>query len=149
MTATHRRTWVAVIAFVVPIGITGSTHANASSWVITTTGRAPALAHSLHPQPPGAVTASCASAIGARAVIVSWSSVSYARSYVVYQSTTSAMSGFTPVATDVTTTTWITATLKKGTYWYAVAAVAGSPTWTSSMSSPTQARTITTNQRCT
>jgi hypothetical protein len=139
---------VAVIAFAVAASIVGIPHANASSWTVRTATNSAALARSLTPNPPSTVTASCADALATRVIAVSWSSVEHATSYVVYQSTTSATSGYSVVATDVTTTAWLTATLKKGTYWYAVASVVGSPGWTSSMSAPTQARAIDANPRC-
>ena len=148
MAATYRRNWVAVIAFVVAASIVGNPHANASSWTVRTATNSAALAHSVDLDPPSTVTATCTEALVARVITVSWSTVEHASSYVVYQSTTSATTGYSVVATDVTTTSWITATLKKGTYWYAVAAVVGSSAWTSPMSAPTQARTIDANPRC-
>ena len=83
-----------------------------------------------------------------RRITVSWSAVTSATSYVVYQSTTSPTSGFSIVVSGVTATSWSTDTLKKGTYWYAIAAVVGSPNWVSSMSPPTPPRTIDANPRC-
>lgn len=149
MAATYRRNLVAAIASAVVLSVVGGPHANASMWTVKTAGNAPALARSLDPQPPDTVTAFCADAVVTRVVDVSWSAVDYATSYVVYQSTTSATAGFSVVASDVTSTNWLSPPLKKGTYWYAVAAVAGAPTWISLMSDPTEARTITTNPRCT
>jgi len=148
MAATYRRNWVAAIAFVVAASIVGIPHANATGWTVRTASDSAAIAQSLTPNTPSTVTATCTEAIAARVITVSWSSVEHATSYVVYQSTTSATSGYSVVASDVTTTSWLTATLKKGTYWYAVASVVGSSSWISSMSAPTQARTIDANPRC-
>lgn len=149
MAATNRRNLVAAIVFAVALSVVAGPHANASTWTVRSGANAAALAQSLDPQPPSTVTAVCAEALLTRVVDLSWSPVDHATSYVVYQSTTSATSGFAVVATDVTTTTWVTAPLKKGTYWYAVAAATGSPAWLSPMSDPTEARTITNNPRCT
>lgn len=149
MAATPRRTWVAAISLLM-LGIAGivdSPHAHASSWTISATPNATGVAHALTPQPPSSVTATCTDPT-ARTVTITWSAVSFASSYVVYESTTSASSGYTVVATGVTATTWTTGTLKKGTYWYEVAAVVGTTAWTSPMSSPTAGRTITTAARC-
>ena len=148
MAATYRRNWVAAIAFAVAASIVGIPHANATGWTVRTASGSAAIAQSLTPNPPSTVTATCTEAIAARVITVSWSSVEHATSYVVYQSTTSATSGYSVAATDVTTTSWLTATLKKGTYWYAVAAVVGSSSWISAMSAPTEARTIDANPRC-
>ena len=148
MAATYRRNWVAVIAFVGAASIVAIPHASASSWTVRTATSAGAFAQSLNPRPPTTVDATCTAPATDRTITVSWSSVEHATSYVVYQSTTSATSGYSVVATDVTTTSWLTATLKKGTYWYAVASVVGSSSWISSMSAPTQARTIDANPRC-
>lgn len=148
MAATYRRTWVAVIAFVVALGIVGSPHANAGTWPVRTATNATGLAQSLTLTPPSTVTAICAGGLDVRVIALSWTPVEPATSYVVYQSTTSSTSGFSVVATGVTATAWISATLKKATYWYAVATVAGAPTWASPMSPPSNAVVIGTNPRC-
>src|SRR5579871_468861 len=57
------------------------------------------------PSAPTGVTATCTSS-SAATVKVAWSSVAHATSYSLYESTTSASSGYSVVATNVTTTTW-------------------------------------------
>lgn len=147
-TSRHTRNRVAAIALLLSLALAGAPHAHASGWTVATTARPSGLAQSLDPQPPAAVTASCPAPSSDRSIIVSWSPADHATSYVVYRSTTSATSGFGEVATGITTTTWTDTALKKGTYWYTVAAVAGSPTWISPMSDPSAGRTIGTTPRC-
>lgn len=148
MAATYRRNRVAAIAAFLTVSIVAGPHAHASSWNVVATANPTGLAQALTPQPPATVTATCPAPLTDRTITVSWSSADPATSYVVYRSTTSATDGFTAIATGVTSTTWTDAALKKGTYWYAVATVAGSSTWISSMSNPTDARTIGASPRC-
>lgn len=150
MAATYRpmRKRVAAIALLLSFTLAGAPHAHANGWTVSTAALPSGLAQSLDPQPPATVTASCPAPSTDRSITVSWSPVEHATSYVVYRSTTSATSGFGEVATGITTTTWTDTALKKGTYWYAVAAVAGSPTWISPLSDPSAERTIGTTPRC-
>lgn len=150
MAATFRARLVAAIALLLLISGAGldCSRAHASTWIVGTAHNATGLAKSVDLQPPGTVTAACTSPLTDRTITVTWSEVSHATSYVVYESTTSATAGFSAVATDVTATTWTTATLKKATYWYAVAAVVGSSAWLSPMSSATAPRTIGGTPRC-
>jgi hypothetical protein len=60
----------------------------------------------------------------------------------VYQSITSATSGYSAVAT-VATTSWTSASLANNNYWYEVTATIGT-NWTSTTSAATARRTITT-----
>jgi hypothetical protein len=149
MAATRtRRSRVAAIAVLVTFGAIGAPHANAGTWNVVAATDATGLAHSLAPQPPDTVTATCTAPLTDRNIDVSWTAVNPATSYVVYRSTTSATDGFTAIATGITSTTWTDSALKKATYWYAVATVVGAPTWISPMSGPTAARTIGTTPRC-
>jgi hypothetical protein len=148
MAAAHLRNRVAAVALLMPVALAAAPHAHASTWTLTATARPTGVAHSLSPQPPASVAASCPAPATDRTITVSWSSVSHATSYVVYRSTTSATAGFSEAATGITTTTWTDIALKKGTYWYAVATVAGSSTWISPMSDPSAARTIGATPRC-
>ncbi|HMC40354.1 MAG TPA: hypothetical protein VKI19_11875 [Acidimicrobiales bacterium] len=77
-----------------------------------------------------------------RTIIVSWSAVGHSSSYKVYESTTSASSGFALVASQVASTSWTTASLSSATYWFEVASAVGTG-WTSSTSTTTAPRTIT------
>jgi hypothetical protein len=92
--------------------------------------------------PPGAPVASaaCTSSTG-KTISVSWSAVSKATSYSVYQSTTSGTAGYSLAASGVSGTTWTSASLSAGNYWYEVAAIIGS-NWAGSQSSATGETTI-------
>jgi hypothetical protein len=82
--------------------------------------------------PPTGVTAACVSTWG-YTIKVSWIASAHASTYNVLVSMTSASSGFgaAPSGTGLKTTTFTSATLGAGNYWYEVAAVDGS-SWTSS-----------------
>jgi hypothetical protein len=147
--ATHPRRGVAAVALLLLIVTTlAAPRAHASTWIVTTANSASGLAKSIELQPPDEVTATCTAPLTDRSITVTWNAVSDATSYVVYESTTSATGGFSAVATDLTATSWTSGTLKKETYWYAVAVVVGSSTWISPMSAATAARTIATTPRC-
>jgi len=148
MAATYRRNRVAAIALLALFGIVGAPHAQAGTWNVVAAASATGLAQSVAPQPPATVTAICTAPLTDRSITVSWTDASHATSYVVYRSTTSSTDGFTAVATDITSTTFTDSALKKATYWYAVAAITGSSTWISPMSSPTAERQITSTPRC-
>jgi hypothetical protein len=94
---------------------------------------------------PANVKAACA--IGAT-VKVTWTAVSHAASYTIWQSTTSATSGFTSVASGVTGTSWTSSSLGKGTYWFEVSARIGS-NWNGPTSTASAQRTISANGSCT
>jgi hypothetical protein len=73
--------------------------------------------------------------------VVSWNPVPRATSYTIWESTTSATSGFSVAATGVTGSSWTSAGLATGSYWFEVSAVIGA-SWTSGNSSATAKRTI-------
>ena len=73
---------------------------------------------------------------------VSWSAVTHASTYTVYQSTTAATGPYSSVASGVTGTSWTSGILTTGNYWYEVTATVGSA-WTSVKSAATAQRTIT------
>jgi hypothetical protein len=87
------------------------------------------------PGSPVSPAAACLSA-STKQVVVTWVAVPLATSYTIYRSSTSGTSGFGVTATGVTVTTWTSATLANGNYWFAVAAVIGS-NWTGPMSAAT------------
>jgi hypothetical protein len=91
---------------------------------------------------PSAPTASsaCASPATGKKVTVTWGAITHATGYGVYQSTTSATGTYT-LQTTVTTTSWTSAVLSTGNYWYEVVANIGS-NWASAKSSATAQRTI-------
>ena len=99
------------------------------------------------PSAPTGLTASCP-APSTAAIKLVWSAVTPATTYTVYQSTTSASSGFASVKTGLTTPTWTTDTLAAATYWYKVTVNIGS-NWASSQSTVTSQVTIhTTGKIC-
>ena len=56
---------------------------------------------------------------------ITWSAVTGATSYNVYESTTSSTTGYTVASSGLTTTSWKSGKLAAGTYWFEVAATAG------------------------
>lgn len=115
----------------------------ATNWIVHvgTTGKGEAHAQAL-PGGPGGVTAACNAPTTSKTIKVTWNGVTHAVSYTVFQSTTSASSGYSSVASGVTTTSWTSSTLTAGTnYWYEVATIIGSH-WTSANSSASGESTI-------
>jgi hypothetical protein len=86
------------------------------------------------PATPTGVTATCVTLESE--VTVTWTAVPSATSYTVYDSTTSASSGYAVIASDVTGTSWTSGDLAIGTYWFEVAAYTG-VNWASQASAAT------------
>jgi hypothetical protein len=93
------------------------------------------------PSAPTGATSACTSPVGST-VNVTWSLAARATSYDIWQSQTSATSGFTLVATGVSATTWTSGSLATGSYWFEVSARTGA-NWTGPTSTATAKRTIT------
>lgn len=94
------------------------------------------------PSAPTGVTAACNAPTTAKTIKVTWTAVTHATTYTVYDSTTSATGSYSSVATGVTTTSWTSSSLTGGTnYWFEVTASVGS-NWTSAKSSATGGSTI-------
>jgi hypothetical protein len=89
-------------------------------------------------------TSACTSPASAKTVKVSWTAVTHATAYAVYQSNTTATGTYTLQASGVATTSWTTAALSAGDYWYQVVADIGS-NWTSAKSAATAERIISTS----
>lgn len=85
-------------------------------------------------------TASCATPTSGKKVTVTWTAVTHATTYGVYQSGT--VNGTHIQQTSVSTTTWTSAALAAGNYFYEVIANVGS-NWASAKSAATAQRTIT------
>ena len=100
------------------------------------------------PQPPSGVTAVCGTGLLADTITVSWSAVAGAPSYTVYQSTTSATSGYAPAASGIAATSWTSPALGTATYWYEVTSVIGTY-WQSTASAATAPLGITLSLVCT
>ena len=73
------------------------------------------------PTAPTAVAAACGASTR---VNLTWSAVTDAATYTVYESMTSETTGYTMVASGLTTTSWKSGKLPAGTYWFEVAATA-------------------------
>jgi hypothetical protein len=116
----------------------------ASNWLVHTAAvsrsgeaRAQAL-----PSAPAGVSAACAAPTTAQTIKVSWSAVTHATAYAVYDSTTSATGTYSLVASGVATTSWTSSALASSTnYWFEVATNVGN-NWTSAKSSATGESTI-------
>jgi hypothetical protein len=100
------------------------------------------------PGTPTGVGATCAGTVLNPKAVVSWSAVSLATSYTVYQSTTSSTSGFSAVASGVVGLTWTSGNLGTGSYWYRVAAAIGT-NWAGSQSSSSQQISVLLGVSCT
>ncbi|MBV9661547.1 MAG: hypothetical protein JO337_10350 [Acidimicrobiales bacterium] len=73
--------------------------------------------------------------------MVSWSSVARATSYTIYDSTTSATTGYSVIVTGATSTSWTSGSLATGNYWFEVVALVGS-NWASAHSGATAESTV-------
>lgn len=136
--AFQRRVLVTVVVATVS---SGAPFAWGSSWISTLhTGSSGEAKSTVAPSAPTGVSATCTSS-SAKAVKVAWSAVTHATSYTVSQSSTSATSGYTVVATGVTALNWTTGSLSTGNHWYEVAAAVGTH-WASANSSGVGPRTI-------
>jgi len=94
------------------------------------------------PSAPTGVSAACAAPTTAKTIKISWSAVTHATNYSVYDSTTSATGTYGVIASGVTTTSWTSGSLSSGTnYWFEVATNVGS-NWTSSKSAATGESTV-------
>lgn len=78
---------------------------------------------------------------------MTWSAVALATSYAISQSTTSATSGFSTVASGVIGTSWKSGTLTLGSYWYEVTAYIGS-NWEGPTSAATGPRKVLLSLAC-
>jgi hypothetical protein len=115
----------------------------AGNWVVhaaaVTSGEAHAQAL---PSAPTGVSDSCAAPTTSKTIKVTWTAVTHATTYSVYDSTTTATGTYTLVASGVATTSWTSGTLVAGThYWFEVTVTIGS-NWTSSKSAATVQSTI-------
>jgi hypothetical protein len=112
-----------------------------ANWTVhlasVSSGEARAQALPAAPSP----TSACASPASGRKVTVTWTAITHATNYGVYQATTSATGTYTLQAT-VTVATWTSAALAAGHYWYEVVATIGT-NWASAKSAATAERTTT------
>jgi cellulose 1,4-beta-cellobiosidase len=141
-TSPKRRGLVGVVATGILLGMTGT--AWATNWVPTlhASSAGQAQARGVPAAPTGA-TAACTSS-SAKTVKVSWTAVTRATSYTMYDTTTSASGTYTSAATGVTTTSWTSGTLSAANYWFEVAAYAGT-NWIGTKSTATAESTISSS----
>jgi hypothetical protein len=89
-------------------------------------------------------TSACTSPASAKTVKVSWTAVTHATSYAVYQSNTTANGTYALQTSGVATTSWTTAALSTGDYWYEVVVDVGS-NWASAKSAASAERVVTSS----
>ena len=92
------------------------------------------------PSAPTGVSAACLSPLGAT-IKVTWTLVTEATSFTIYDSTTSATGGYAIIASGVAGATWTSGTLSTGNYWFEVVAHIGI-NWASVHSTATAESTI-------
>lgn len=138
--ATSLRPFV-VTVLLTAVLLVGAGTSWASSWVVKVapggSGEATALGA---PAAPSGVAAACTSST-MKTVNVTWSAVTHATSYSLYQSTTSASGTYSVAASGVAGTSWTSSKLASGNYWFEVAAFVGT-NWLSVKSSATGESTI-------
>ena len=138
----RRRLLVEVLVLIVCL-LGGTRIASASNWLnpLAAASNGQAWAQTV-PMAPTGLTASCP--VPTTAMIkLDWTAVQHATTYSVYQSMTSATSGFTEVKAGLSTPTWTTATLSAATYWYKVTVIFGN-NWASVQSTVSNQATIKT-----
>ncbi len=142
---------VAVVSSVLAIGhglAPDGSAAAASNWGVTVGSSGGEAGSGGLPAAPTGVSATCSGPVLSPTAVVTWSAVSQATSYSVYDSTTSATSGFNLVAGAVGTTTWTSPSLTTGSYWYRVAAAIGG-NWLGAQSSTSQQVIVVLGLSCT
>jgi hypothetical protein len=141
-----------ILAVVLLLGVgaqlTGTSVAwAASSWAVTVkAGSHAQTAAQAAPAAPATSAATCVSGLG-NTVKVSWSAVAHATDYTVREATAAASGPYTAVI-STSGTSWTSASLSGGTYWFDVVAIIGT-LWTSPASVATGSRTITLGLLCT
>ncbi len=134
---------VVVIASALSVFASSGTAWATGNWVVKldTVNSGEAHAQAL-PAAPASPVATCTSPASARTVKVSWTAVTHATTYAVWESTTTAGGTYTQVMSGVTTTSWTTGVLSTGHYFFEVVANVGT-NWASAKSAATAQRTLT------
>jgi len=129
------------LTFLLPWTVTGA--GAAGNWVVHVAAGSKGEAHAQAlPSAPTGVSATCAAPTISKTIKVSWTAVTHATNYAVYDSTTSATGPYSSIASGVATTSWTSGTLTTGTnYWFEVTVNFGS-NWVSAKSSATGESTI-------
>ena len=133
---------VVLFGFALSLLVTSGTAWAVTNWVVhvATTNSGEARAQAL-PAAPASPAAACTSPASSKTIKVSWTAVTHATAYAVYESTTSASGTYTLATSGVTGTSWTTAVLGTGNYWFEVLADIGS-NWASAKSTATGESTI-------
>jgi hypothetical protein len=139
---TRRGRWLLLAAALVMAMAANITEAAASPWTVplASASLGEGQAHAL----PAAPTASAAcSGLVLGSIVVTWTAVSPpGTTYTIYQSTTSATTGFSAIASGVSGTTYTVSGLAIASYWFKVQGVAGT-NWAGALSAATAKRSIT------
>ena len=98
------------------------------------------------PPAPTGVTATCVSVLLSNQVTVSWSAAARASSYTVLDSTTGSAGPYTVIASNVTTTSWVSS-LTTATYTFVVQASTGA-NWISPQSAASNQVTVLLGLAC-
>jgi hypothetical protein len=109
-----------------------------TNWVVHLATGSSGEAHALTlPAAPASPAASCNSPVTTKTIKVTWSAVTHATTYLLYDSTTSATGTYSLIASGVAATSWTSGSLTSGTrYWFEVVADVGS-NWSSVKSAAT------------
>jgi len=135
---------VAAIASTLSLLLWSGTAWATTNWAlhVATVNSGEAKAQALPAAP--APTSACTSPASAKTVKVSWTAITHATTYAVYQSDTTATGTYTLQTSGLTTTSWTTAALATGDYWYEVVADIGS-NWASVKSAAGAERIISSS----
>lgn len=136
-----------VIAIIAGLAALAAGPAFASTWISQlASGSAAETQSSGLPVAPGGVAAACTSSTNSK-ITVTWTAVSRASSYTVYQSTTSATTGYSVAASGVVGTSWTSAALTSGNYWFELSAAIGT-NWSSAKSAASGESTVVKSTSC-
>jgi hypothetical protein len=134
--------WALAVVVALALSVTQEPSTAASNWTLSVHGTSSGESRSKSlPSAPGSATASCTSVIS-NTIKVTWSAVTGASSYTVYEATSAASGPYSSAATGVTSTSWTSPGLSTGDYWFEVAAYEGA-NWASANSSATAESTVT------
>lgn len=137
-----------VIALIVAgLAVITAGPALASNWSNPLASGSAGEAHAVAlPVAPAGLAAACVSATGSKITVI-WIAVSHATSYTIYDSTTSATSGYSVAVSGVTSTSWTSASLASGNYWFEVSSSVGT-NWSSPNSGASGETTVVKNSSC-
>jgi hypothetical protein len=134
----------ALVAGTLSLLVSSGTAWAAANWTVhvATVNSGEAQARALPTAPT--TTSACTSPASAKTVKVSWTAVTHATAYAVYQSNTTATGTYTLQTSGVATTSWTTAALATGDYWYEAVADVGS-NWVSAKSAASAERIVSSS----